>query len=201
MFRGRVRIPEVCQVRHSSIQHVLLEALLDGLTGRAGTVQLQKLCEGKGIDHKLHIAARKIGRQLARKELCVRPRDVNIAIQGDAQGIHAFFPVLHFLDFIKEQVRLALNACCPLLDLRMQRFGVLKMGIAHIFKIDGDELRRSDAGCCELLLDQFQHDRLAAAANPGHHLDQLRADKRTDAAHVHFSLDHGFRSLLFYGWH
>ena len=199
MFRGRVRIPKVCQIRHASIQQVLLEALLDGLAGRAGTVQLQKFREGKGIDHKLHIAARKIGRQFAGKELCVRPRDVNIAIQGDAQGIHAFFPVLHFLDLVKEQVRLALDACRPLLDLRMQRFGVLQMGIAHILKIDGDELRRSDAGCCELLLDQLQHDRLAAAANPGHHFDQLRADKRTNATHVHFSLDHGFRSLLFRG--
>lgn len=35
----------------------------------------------------------------------------------------------------------------------MQHFGVLHMGIAHFFKIDGDELRRGDAGCCKLLLE------------------------------------------------
>ena len=42
------------------------------------------------------------------------------------------------------------------------------MRIAHIFKVDGDKLRRADAGLREFLLDQLQHDRLSAAADTGH---------------------------------
>lgn len=57
LFRGRVRIPEVCQVRHASIQQVLLETLLDGFAGRARDGTAPEIPRRKGIDHKLHIAA------------------------------------------------------------------------------------------------------------------------------------------------
>ena len=43
------------------------------------------------------------------------------------------------------------------------------------------------SGLCEFLLDQFQHDRLSAAADTGHDLDKIRSDKRTDAAHIQFA--------------
>ena len=64
------------------------------------------------------------------------------------------------------------------------------MGIPHILKIDGDKLRRADTGLSEFLLDQLQHDRLSAAADASHDLDQLRSDERTDPAHVQFAFDH-----------
>ena len=66
----------------------------------------------------------------------------------------------------------------------MQSLCGLQVGIAHIFKVDGDELRRADTGLCEFLLDQFQHDRLSAAVDTGHDLDKLRSDKRADTAHI-----------------
>ena len=72
----------------------------------------------------------------------------------------------------------------------MQSLCGLQVGIAHIFKVDGDKLRRADTGLREFLLDQLQHDRLSAAANTGHDLDQFRSDKRTDTAHIQFAFDH-----------
>ena len=72
----------------------------------------------------------------------------------------------------------------------MQSLRGLQVGIAHIFKVDGDKLRRGDAGLREFLLDQLQHDRLSAAADTGHDLDQFRSDERTDAAHIQFAFNH-----------
>ena len=72
----------------------------------------------------------------------------------------------------------------------MQRLCGLQVRIAHILKVDGDKLRPADAGLRKLLLDQLQHDRLSAAADTGHDLDQLRPDERTDAAHIQFAFDH-----------
>ena len=72
----------------------------------------------------------------------------------------------------------------------MQRLRCLQVGITHIFKIDGDKLRRVDAGFREFLFDQLQHDRLSAAADTGHDLDKLRSDKWSDAAHIQFAFDH-----------
>ena len=72
----------------------------------------------------------------------------------------------------------------------MQSLRGLQVGIAHIFKVDGDKLRPADAGLRKLLLDQLQHDRLSAAADTGHDLDQLRSDERTDTAHIQFAFNH-----------
>ena len=69
------------------------------------------------------------------------------------------------------------------------------MPIAHILKIDGDKIRRINAGLHQLRLHQFQHHGLAASANAGHDLDQLAADERPNPAHVLFSFDHGNHSL------
>lgn len=49
------------------------------------------------------------------------------------------------------------------------------MGITHIFKVNGNKLHRTDTGLCKLLFNQLQHDRLSAAADTGHNLDQLRS--------------------------
>ena len=51
-------------------------------------------------------------------------------------------------------------------------------------------LCRVNTGLFEFQLDQFQHDRLSAATDTGHDLDQLRSDKRTDTAHIQFAFDH-----------
>ena len=72
----------------------------------------------------------------------------------------------------------------------MQCLRGLQVRIAHILKVDGDKLRRADAGLREFLLDQLQHDRLSAAANTGHDLDQLRSDEWADAAHIQFAFNH-----------
>ena len=72
----------------------------------------------------------------------------------------------------------------------MQRLGGLQVGIAHILKVDGDKLRRADAGLGEFLPDQLQHDRLPAAADAGHDLNQLRPDERADTAHISFAFYH-----------
>ena len=53
-----------------------------------------------------------------------------------------------------------------------------------ILKVDRDKLRGIHAGRDQLLLDQLQHDRFPAAANPGHDLNQVRPDKRTNPAHI-----------------
>ena len=49
------------------------------------------------------------------------------------------------------------------------------MGITHIFKVNGNKLHRTDTVLCKLLFNQLQHDRLSAAADTGHNLDQLRS--------------------------
>ena len=72
----------------------------------------------------------------------------------------------------------------------MQRLRGLQMGVAHILKVDGDKLCWADAGLREFLLDQLQHDRLSAAADTGHDLDQLRSDERTDTTHIQFAFNH-----------
>ena len=58
------------------------------------------------------------------------------------------------------------------------------MGITHIFKVNGDKLRRADAELCEFPFNQFQHDRFPAAVNTDHGLDQLRPNKRANALHI-----------------
>ena len=72
----------------------------------------------------------------------------------------------------------------------MQSLRGLKVGIAHIFKVDADKLRLADAGFRELLPDQLQHDRLSAAADTADDLDKRCPDKRPDAAHIQFSFYH-----------
>ena len=72
----------------------------------------------------------------------------------------------------------------------MQGLCAAQRRIAQVFKIQRDELFRTDAGIQQLLLHQLEHDGLPAAADAGHHLDQFAADKRTNAAHIGFSLDH-----------
>ena len=54
----------------------------------------------------------------------------------------------------------------------------------HIFKVNGDKLRRADAELCEFPFNQFQHDRFPAAVNTDHGLDQLRPNKRANALHI-----------------
>lgn len=54
----------------------------------------------------------------------------------------------------------------------------------HIFKVNGDKLRRADAELCEFPFNQFQHDRFPAAVNTDHGLDQLHPNKRANALHI-----------------
>ena len=54
----------------------------------------------------------------------------------------------------------------------------------HIFKVNGDKLRRADAELCEFPFNQFQHDRFPAAVNTDHGLDQLRPNKRANTLHI-----------------
>src|SRR5699024_11929371 len=55
---------EVGKVRHTTGQKVLLEDPRHRLIRRNRTVQLQKLCEGEWIDHKLDIASSQVGCEL-----------------------------------------------------------------------------------------------------------------------------------------
>ena len=54
----------------------------------------------------------------------------------------------------------------------------------HIFKVNGDKLRRADAELCEFPFNQFQHDRFPAAVNTDHGLDQLRPNKSANVLHI-----------------
>ena len=56
--------------------------------------------------------------------------------------------------------------------------------IEDILKVDRDKLRGIHAGRDQLLLDQLQHDRFPAAANPGHDLNQICPNKRTNPTHI-----------------
>src|SRR5699024_5825287 len=138
-------------------QKIFLKTLLDRLIRQDGTIQLHKLRKGKGVDDKLHIASAQIGRQFTGQQLRVGAGDVDVAVQGDAEGVDALLPVLHFLNFIEEQIDLAADLSSPFENLIMESFRSLQMGIPHILKVDGYELRRTNAGACKLLLDQFQH--------------------------------------------
>ena len=186
----RIRIAEICEIGHPSGEQVLLETLLDGRIGGDRTVQLHELSEGERIDHKLHIASAQIGRKLTGQQLCIGAGDVDVAIQRNTERVDALLPVLDLLNLIEKEVDLAADLLGAFGDLVVQRLRGLQVGIAHILKVDGDKLRPADAGLRKLLLDQLQHDRLSAAANTGHDLDQLRSDEWADAAHIQFAFDH-----------
>lgn len=106
-----IRIAEVCEIGHPSGKQILLETLLDGRIGADRAVQLHELSERKRIDHKLHIPTAQISRKLTGQQLRIGTGDVDVAIQRNAEGIDAFLPVLDLLDFIKEQIDLALYCC------------------------------------------------------------------------------------------
>ena len=82
----------------------------------------------------------------------------------------------------------------------VQCLGVQQMPIAHILKIDRNEIRRINAGLHQLRLHQFQHHGLAASPNACHDLDQLVADKGPNPVHVLFPFDHGNHSLWLSGF-
>ena len=186
----RIRIAEVCEVGHPSGKQIRLETLLDGRIGCDRAIQLHELPKRKRIDHKLHIPTAQISRKLTGQQLCIGSGDVDVAIQRNTERVDALLPVLDLLDLIEKEVDLATDLLGAFGDLIMQRLCGLQVGIAHIFKIDGDKLRRADTGLREFLLDQLQHDRLPAAANTGHDFNQLCSDKRTDTAHIQFAFDH-----------
>ena len=192
---GGILVAQISEIRHTAAEQILLEAL--GLRGLRldGAVQLHELPEGEGVDHKLHIPPAQIGSQLAGQQFGVGTGDVNVAVQCHPEGIDAPLPVLHLLDLVKEQIDLAIHLTGLLHHMIVQCLGVQQMPIAHILKIDRNEIRRIDAGFHQLRLHQLQHDRLAASTNAGHYFDQLAADKRPDSAHVLFSFDHGISPL------
>ena len=72
----------------------------------------------------------------------------------------------------------------------MQSRGRAEMRVAHVFKIQKNHLPGIHTVLYKLLLNQAQHDRLAAAPDAGQHLNQLISDERTDAAHIGFSFNH-----------
>ena len=60
----------------------------------------------------------------------------------------------------------------------------------HIFKIDGNKLGGTNTSFQQFFFNQFQHDRLPAAADTGHHFDKVPSNKWADAAHIAFSFYH-----------
>lgn len=72
----------------------------------------------------------------------------------------------------------------------MQGCRSTKMGVAHVFKVEGNKLPAIHAAFGKLILDQVQHNRLATASDAGQHLNQLVSDERTDAVHISFSFNH-----------
>ena len=187
---------EVGKVRHTTGQKVFLEGFLHRLIRRNRTVQLQKLCEGEWIDHKLDIASSQVGCKLTGEQFCIGAGNIDVAVKGNAQGVYAFLPILHFLNLIKEEIHFIVHFGGSRRNLIVQSLCGLQMEIAHIFKIDRDKLRRTHTGLTKLLFDKLQHDRLPAATNTGHDFNEVRSDKGTDTAHIQFAFDHGFHSPL-----
>ena len=95
-----------------------------------------------------------------------------------------------FLNLIKKQIDFARDGSCPFQHLVVQRLRRAEVRIAHDFKVKRNHLRILNARCFQLVLDEIQHDGLAAAPDAGHHLHQICPDKRTDTLHVHFPLNH-----------
>jgi len=56
---------------------------------------------GKWENYKLYITPAKICCQLSGKKLCIGAGDIDTAIKICTDKINAFFPLFHFLNFIK----------------------------------------------------------------------------------------------------
>ena len=95
-------------------------------------------------------------RHTAGQQLRIGTGNVDVAVKGNAQGVDPFLPILHFLNLVKEEINFALHFDSSRRDLIVQSHRGLQMGIAHIFKIDRDKLRRMNAGLTKLLFDKLQ---------------------------------------------
>ena len=197
---GGILVAQVGEIRHTAAEQILLEA--PGVRGLRldGAVQLHELPEGEGVDHELHIPPAQIGGQLAGQQLGVGTGDVDVAVQCHPEGVDAPLPSGNLLDLVEEQIDLAIHLTGLLHHMIVQCLGVQQMPIAHILKIDGNEICRINPGLHQLFLHQLQHDRLAASANAGHDLDQLAADEGPNSAHILFPFDHRYHSLWLSGF-
>lgn len=117
---GCVIIAKVAQIGHSSQRQIFGKALPIVCHRVNSMVQLHELPEGKRIDHELHIPSGKISSKLTGKHFGVGTRNVYITIQLHPERVDTFFPISHLLNFIKEQIDLAVDCRCSANDLVMQ---------------------------------------------------------------------------------
>ena len=190
MTAGRFIIAQVGQIWHTACGQILAEALTDIRIRVDRMVQLDKFRKGEWIDYKLHIPSGQIGRQLAGKQFGIGAGDINITVQFYPEGIDAFFPCIHLLYLIKEEIDLAFNFRGSMDDLIVECRRGTEMRITHVFKIDRDKLAAVCAGGAQFLFNQVQHDRLSTSPDTSQDFYQVASDERTDTAHIGFSLNH-----------
>ena len=184
------RIAEIGKVGHPAQRQVLLKSCRVGCNGFNCSVEFEKFSKREGVNGKFHIAPAQHGRQFAGQQLGVGAGDVNVAVQLNAEGVDGFFPLRNFLNLIKKQIDFARDGSGPFQHLFVQRLCRAEVRIAHDFKVKRNHLRILNARRFQLVLDEIQHDGLAAAPDAGHHLHQICPDKRADTLHVHFPLNH-----------
>ena len=109
--------------------------------------------KGKGIDHKLNIAAAKIGRKLAGQQLCIGAGDVDVAVQRNTERVaYTGRRVTHLFYTMKVMVILCcILWCCASCTFDFDEPGVCPYNVRLNYRYAG----RPDAGQLSMYVDNI----------------------------------------------
>ncbi len=81
-------------------------------------------------------------------------------------------------------------------DVGVRALDISREGQRLGLKIDRDDLRWCNAVLHKLLLNEFEHDALAASANTGQDFDDIGIHEGTDFLKIQGALDHGITIIF-----
>ena len=137
--------------------------------------EVGELGEGQGQHLYLDVAPGQISGQLAREKVCVRAREVDVAIEVDPHRIDRILPALDSLGFVYENVGAALVRQAPANVIIELVLGLDARALA--FQVDAHEAAASDPFGLDGDPDEAEKARLAAPAYARDHLDEVGVAK------------------------
>ena len=128
--------------------------------------------ETQRLKANLDIASRQEGRELARKELCVRPCDVDVEVLERIDSVHQAFKFGDELNFVQEDVGLQ-----PWIDFSLDELPssapCREVGKQGALEIDGYDLLLGNALGAQFILEELKKHRLAATAYSRYDFDDI----------------------------
>ena len=150
--------------------------------------------KGQRKHTKLHIAAGKQGCQIARHEISIRPRDIDVHFFLDEETVHGLFKLRHMLDLIEKDV-IPLSWHEPFAYIAVQSMILLQVFKFQILEVDDMNLLFCHAVLQQMMLVEGKQRGFTAAAHARYHLDDRTLTIALQEIHIRGTLDQ-FHDIL-----